>query len=173
MVYRLIKVCITSLKNVKNSLIKLKLFFTCRVLFSINYYSLPRITAMPFIVLNPGFGGFQLSEAAINRLGLSEYDSYVDLTVDERSNPDLVRVCRELGQRASSYNMPFKLVEVSADDLPFVKFSEYDGVESITIDQAAKQLAQKEQVISDILAVLGRPGMSAEAMISVIKTIIN
>ncbi len=128
---------------------------------------------MPFIVLNPRFGGFQLSKAAINRLGWSEYDSYVELTVEARSNPDLVRVCRELGPRASDYNKPFELVEVSADDLPFVTFSEYDGAESIVIDQAAKQLAQKEQVLSAIRAVLVCPGMSAEAMISVIKTIVN
>jgi hypothetical protein len=128
---------------------------------------------MPFIVLYPRYGGFRLSKAAINRLGWSEYDAFVELTVEARSNPDLVRVCRELGPRASNDNKPFELDEVSADDLPFVTFEEYDGVESIVINQIAKQHAKNERVLSAIRGVLVCPGMSAEAMVSVIKTIIN
>ena len=128
---------------------------------------------MPFIVLHPRYGGFKLSKAATDSLGLSKYDAFVELTIEARSDPDLVRVCRELGPRASNDNKPFKLEEVSADDLPFVTFDEYDGVESFVINQVAKQHAKQEQVLSAIRAVLVCPGMSAEAMVSVIKTIIN
>ena len=97
------------------------------------------------VVLNTGYGGFCLSKSAMSELRKKGWhgSESLELTVDARTDPLLVEVCRKLGRHASTDREPFELVEVSPEDLPFVVLTEYDGAESLEILQSAKDHARE------------------------------
>jgi hypothetical protein len=99
-----------------------------------------------FVLNTTCYGGFTLSDAALKRLGWHRDARYPVLDTDMRSNPELVRVCKELGPRASADGKAFTFVDVASADIPFVTFSDYDGVESLTIDTKAKARTQGKDI---------------------------
>ncbi len=126
---------------------------------------------MTTFVLNTHFGGFQLSDEALKRLGWGRDSAFLGLDIESRSNPELVRVCKELGRRASSDGKAFDLVVVDRSDAPFVKFHEYDGAESIEIDTAAKECAAQTKCITAVRAVLACTTLSDSEKLTLITTI--
>ena len=86
------------------------------------------------VVINTSFGGFSLSEAAIERFceldGLNPADFYPQMV--ERNDPNLVQVVQELGVDAETLYSELKIVEVP-DDVKW-HIHEYDGMEHVAED---------------------------------------
>lgn len=80
------------------------------------------------IVINACFGGFGLSEAAYEELGL-EWDKSGHKLDDDRSNLQLVSTVEKLGAAASGPYANLKVVEVP-DDVQW-EIAEYDGSEHV------------------------------------------
>lgn len=94
------------------------------------------------VVINRCYGGFSVSEAVYEQLGLEwdgygylfeweDYDFHTDGNL--RSNPKLIAAIEAVGlEQASGAHANLKIVEVPAD----VKWSivEYDGLEHVTED---------------------------------------
>jgi len=86
------------------------------------------------VVINTCFGGFDLSDAAIERFceldGCSPINFWAGMI--DRNDPNLVRVVQELGKAADTPYSELKVVEVPAG----VKWHihEYDGLEHIAED---------------------------------------
>lgn len=78
--------------------------------------------------------GVILSDEALAHLGWGPDKRYVCVDVCQRSNPELVRVCKELGSHASEYSTWFTFVEVPDDILPFVKIRSVNCGEILTIN---------------------------------------
>ncbi len=80
------------------------------------------------VVINTRHGGFGLSPAAYEKLGL-EWDGYgfAYRFSDDRTNPELVAVVEELGKRASGSFANLKIVEIP-DDVEW-EIQEYHGAE--------------------------------------------
>lgn len=78
-----------------------------------------------FIVVNKYYGGFSLSKAAQERLGIST--AYPDIA---RDDPRLVEVVQELGEQANgiSAHLKVKFIPDSATDWII---NEFDGYEDI------------------------------------------
>lgn len=78
-----------------------------------------------YIVVNRCFGGFSLSKAAQERLGVDT--AYPDIA---RDDPRLVEVVQELGEQASGHSaiLVAKFVPDFATDWTI---NEYDGYESV------------------------------------------
>ena len=88
---------------------------------------------MKKIVINSCYGGFSLSEAAVERFkelsGDTEATSY-HLTNNSRNNPHLVQVVEELGSKADGRFANLKIVEIP-DDVEWI-IEEYDGIEWVS-----------------------------------------
>lgn len=80
------------------------------------------------IVINGCYGGYGLSKAAYEELGL-EWDDYGFEFIDQRDNPKLVACVEKLGAAASATHAQLYVVEIP-DDVDWY-ISDYDGVESI------------------------------------------
>ena len=81
------------------------------------------------IVINKCFGGFGLSNVAIERYNVlsgKEVSSYYDR---ERNDPHLVQVVEEMGDLANSNYSELKVVEIP-DDVSW-HIHEYDGLEHV------------------------------------------
>jgi len=78
------------------------------------------------IVINICYGGYGLSKAAYNELGL-EWDGYGFKYDDDRSNPELVKVIEKLGRKANGGLSELKIIEIP-DGIEFT-IEEYDGIE--------------------------------------------
>jgi hypothetical protein len=81
------------------------------------------------IVINTCWGGFGLSDAAIERyqeLSGSSKSSYYSI---ERDDPYLVQVVEELGESANGKYSQLKVVEIPDDVNWYIH--DYDGVENI------------------------------------------
>lgn len=76
------------------------------------------------IVINECFGGFGLSEEAMNILKIDD-----DYGID-RADPALIKVVEELGDRASGCCAKLAVVEIP-DEATDYDISEYDGAESV------------------------------------------
>ena len=87
---------------------------------------------MKKIVINKCFGGFGLSEKAkkkLIKLGvIDNKDNYANYIVD-RSNPLLVKVVEEMGEKANGRYAKLKIVEIP-DDVEWI-IDEYDGMETV------------------------------------------
>lgn len=84
------------------------------------------------VVINRCFGGFSLSKAAYDYLGL-DWDGYGFAYREEecRTAPELVRCVEELGSSVASGELAqLKVVEIPYDVQWYIE--EYDGVEWIT-----------------------------------------
>ena len=94
---------------------------------------------MTKIVVNKCFGGFGLSVEAIKRLqelrGKSYNEEYNKISVKddfrgkERTDPLLIQVVEELGDKASSRYANLKIIEIP-DGIDW-EIDEYDGLETI------------------------------------------
>lgn len=117
------------------------------------------------VVLNTKYGGFRLSKIAMSILKEKGWEgsAFPELTIEARSDPLLVDVCRKLGGRASDDKVPFEFVEVSQEDLSFVVLTEYDGMESLEILQSAKDQAME---LSDELDTLKSMLLAARAVLA-------
>lgn len=87
---------------------------------------------MTKIVYNACYGGFSLSDAAIERYaeikGITIYDRAI-----ERNDPALVQVVEELGDKANGSCTELFITDIPAGTL--YRIDEYDGLESVmTID---------------------------------------
>jgi hypothetical protein len=80
------------------------------------------------IVINNCYGGFGLSEKALNRYkelsGQQEFSNWNF----KRDDPNLVKVVEELGEEASARYAELKIVEIP-DDVKDWYIQEYDGTE--------------------------------------------
>ena len=83
---------------------------------------------MTKIVINQCFGGYGLSRAAYEFLGLP-WDGFGNAFDRDRANPDLVCCVETLGSAASGICADLKVVEIP-DDVGW-QIDEYDGSESI------------------------------------------
>ena len=127
---------------------------------------------MATFVLNPRYGSFELSYAALKRLGWCLDARYLVLETVARSDPKLVRVCKELGEKASADGKPFEFVVVAASDIPYVKLSEYDGWECLTIDKQGKDIDNQARILTAIRAIM-TTHISDAKKLSIIATLIK
>ena len=82
------------------------------------------------VVINRTYGGFELSEEAWEKLGVEKCDSEEKfIRRNDRTNPELIKVVEELGERANTYCSHLRVVEIP-DDVEWY-IAEYDGLESI------------------------------------------
>ena len=77
------------------------------------------------LVINASFGGFSLSEKAVERIAEIQGRPHPD----DRADPILVRVVEELGAEANGKFASLKVVEIP-DDVQY-EIDDYDGFESI------------------------------------------
>jgi hypothetical protein len=80
------------------------------------------------IAINKCFGGFGLSKAAYEELGI-KWDGFGYKYSDNRTDPDLIRVIRKLGPKASGQMASVEIVTIT-DDVEW-EIDEYDGVETV------------------------------------------
>jgi len=81
------------------------------------------------IVINTCYGGYQLSKEAYEKLEL-EWDGYGFAFEDDRSNPKLIKVVKELGSKKVSGGFAkLKIVKIP-DNIDWY-IDEYDGMEHI------------------------------------------
>ena len=88
---------------------------------------------MTKVVVNRCFGGFGLSRKAVEilqeRLDDDTINNYSFRADEYRTNPELVRVVEELGDRANGFYAKLEVVEIPDDVTWFI--DEYDGTETI------------------------------------------
>ena len=80
------------------------------------------------IVINRCFGGFSLSKAAYEELGL-EWDDYGFAYNDNRTDPNLVACVEKLGPAANGDFADLGVIEIP-DDVEY-EITEYDGLEKV------------------------------------------
>jgi hypothetical protein len=78
------------------------------------------------VVINDCYGGFGLSNKALDMLGLIS-DSIFDR---DRANPKLVEVVEKLGEEANGFCASLRVIEIP-DDVKEWYIDDYDGVETI------------------------------------------
>ncbi len=86
-------------------------------------------TGIRYVVINKCYGGFGLSDRAINEYkklsGITDKDFY-DRNI-ERDDPYLIKIVKDLGSLADGGHANLKIVEVPAD--VEWEIGEYDGME--------------------------------------------
>lgn len=82
---------------------------------------------MTKVVINGCYGGYRLSETALDYLGLDHEDRYA--FENDRTNPKLVECVEKLGEAASTMYSALYVVEVP-DDVKWT-ITEYDGIEQV------------------------------------------
>ena len=78
------------------------------------------------VVINDCYGGFGLSNKALDMLGLNS-DSIFDR---DRANPKLVEVVEKLGEEANGFCASLRVIEIP-NDVKEWYIDDYDGVETI------------------------------------------
>jgi len=86
------------------------------------------------IVINDCYGGFSVSKAVYDRLGI-EWDGYGFLRdwVDDdevRTHPDLIAAVEELGEAANGSSAQLNIIEIP-DDCTCWYIDDYDGIETV------------------------------------------
>jgi len=87
------------------------------------------------IILNKCWGGPSLSNEAMKILGYpihEEFEAGGRLILDKeggRTNPKIIKVIEELGERANGHRAHLKVVEIP-DNCSY-RISEYDGIETV------------------------------------------
>lgn len=81
------------------------------------------------VVINVCYGGFGLSEKALERLKILKNTNEIYDFLLDRSDSDLIKVVEELGLDANDYLSKLKIVEIP-DNIKWT-IDEYDGLESI------------------------------------------
>lgn len=82
---------------------------------------------MTKVVINRCYGGYGLSEAALDYLGLDHKDKYA--YENDRTNPKLVECVEKLGPAASATYSALHVVKIP-DDVKWT-ITEYDGIEQV------------------------------------------
>ena len=88
---------------------------------------------MAKVVYNSCFGGFSLSERALELLaerGVVDTEGYVGGREISRHHPELVRVVEELGEGANGSCARLDIEEIEGDRY---RIDEYDGRESVVV----------------------------------------
>ena len=80
------------------------------------------------IVINVSYGGFAVSEAVYDEIGI-EWDGFGTKFEDDRSNPELIKAVRKLGDKSSIDKL--EIIEVDIDDILTAFLENYDGLESV------------------------------------------
>ena len=80
------------------------------------------------VVINACYGGFSLSRAAYEELGL-EWDGYGYAFEGSRDDPSLVAAVEKLGERASGIFARLKVIDIP-DDVDW-EIDEYNGYEQV------------------------------------------
>lgn len=86
------------------------------------------------VVYNSKYGGF-----GISREGLAEYNRLTSLNVDsyyciDRDDPVLIQLVETMGDKINDEYSRLKIKEFPMKYKLFLKWSEYDGNESVSID---------------------------------------
>jgi hypothetical protein len=86
---------------------------------------------MAYVLYNRGYGGFGLSEEA-----MALYKTRTDATFKDynRSDPCMVQIVRELGQRASERGSNVQIESIPVKFASCYRIREYDGDETVAID---------------------------------------
>lgn len=100
------------------------------------------------IAINVKYGGFSLSEKAINRLkelGMdidSKYYFSDNTNIELRSNPLLIQVLEELKEEANGDCSDIKIKVIEFDPFDRFEIKEYDGKESLWITDVKTHLVE-------------------------------
>ena len=83
------------------------------------------------IVINDCYGGFGLSKAAYEYLGL-EWDGYGCAFDDDRINLKLIEVVKNLGEKANGTGSSLKIEQIYFDELAYYCIDNKEGMESLS-----------------------------------------
>ena len=82
---------------------------------------------MPKVVLKSCYGGYKLSKAALDYLGISREEAYI--FEDDPTNPKLVECVEKLGDTANTTYEKLRIVEIP-DDVEWTITQHY-GIEQV------------------------------------------
>lgn len=108
------------------------------------------------VIGGPWHVGVSLSDEALKLLGWTHDKRIVALDLKLRSDSELIRVCKELGPRASTRNCELTLVDVADDDTPFITL--YNNYENEVlkikphIQTGTSAAPQTQKTVLDVLA---------------------
>ena len=80
------------------------------------------------IILNKCYGGFGISEEALQQAGITDVDEWED--DDLRINPEVIKAVETLGEDANDEYSNLVVVEIS-DEATDWEVDEYDGYETM------------------------------------------
>ena len=81
------------------------------------------------VVINVCFGGFSVSKEVYEAMG-EEWDNFGYKFDDKRTDPKLISVIEELGDKASGSYAELRVVEIPEEATDW-RIDEYDGTESV------------------------------------------
>ena len=90
------------------------------------------------VAINQSYGGFNLSEKAIerfNQISNNSYKKYIDCCeqIIDRTNRYLIKVIKELGREANGMGSSLAIKNIELAPGQYWRILEYDGVETIEI----------------------------------------
>jgi hypothetical protein len=102
------------------------------------------------IMFNASYGGFSFSKAAMEEYQkrCPEKDWIEDWKMD-RHDPVMVRIVKEMGNRANGSFSNIQLQKIQSDFLHHYKISEYDGLENVVIDYNAYRIDTAKAILRD------------------------
>ena len=105
------------------------------------------------IVIKACYGGFELS-----RLAIQEYANRTNRPLEEcidgsrnveRMDPELVKIVKELGDRANSEYSKLKIVRIEGQYARFFSIDEYDGKEWVRIHHDKYKVHTAKAILQD------------------------
>jgi hypothetical protein len=87
------------------------------------------------VIINTCFGGFSLSQEAVDRcveLSLDRDDLEYCMTRDIRTNPIVIQVVEELGEKANGDYAKLKIIDIPFDSEEGWHIEDYDGRERVS-----------------------------------------
>lgn len=100
-------------------------------------YTLPSLDNMTFkkILYNDCYGGFDISVEALDLYNESSETKYYKFNIPNlHENEKLVSIVEKLGNKANGLCSKLKILKIPEFIFPYVKISEYDGLEDVEID---------------------------------------
>jgi hypothetical protein len=112
------------------------------------------------VLYNSDYGGFHLGDQAADlyeqQTGI-ELDQYSD-DLNVRTDPVLISIYKSLGNRLSGDDCKVKLATIPKKYQPYIRIDEYDGFESVEVnedafraDELQRELQSLKQRLTDIL----------------------
>lgn len=102
------------------------------------------------IVINACYGGFGLSD-----LAMQEYTARTNRAIDDdwwstpRDDPDLVKIVKELGERANGQFSKLKIARIPGQYTRFYSIDEYDGQEWVTVHYDKYKIHHSKCILLD------------------------